>query len=161
MSKKKKIIWVFVALLVVIQFIRPTKNLGEVYTNDDISHSVNVPDDIKNILEKSCYDCHSNNTNYPWYTNIQPVGWWLNYHVNEGLDELNFSKFNTYKLRRKLKKLEEISKQIKEQEMPLSSYTLIHKNAILTEKEQNLMIQWALNNKALLDTVKIASAPQK
>ena len=161
MSKKKKILWAFVALLVIIQFIRPAKNLGEVYTNDDISHSVNVPDDIKNILEKSCYDCHSNNTNYPWYTNIQPVGWWLNYHVNEGLDELNFSKFNTYKLRRKLKKLEEISKQIKEQEMPLSSYTLIHKNAILTEKEQNLMIQWALNNKALLDTVKIASAPQK
>ncbi len=161
MSKKKKVLWAVIVILISIQFIRPAKNLGEIYTNDDISHSVNVPVEIKNILEKACNDCHSNNTNYPWYTNIQPIGWWLNHHVNEGTGELNFSKFNTYKLRRKLKKLEEIAKQIEEKEMPLSSYTIIHRNAILTEQEQNLLIQWALTNKALLDTVKIAAEAKK
>src|ERR1700758_1613083 len=102
MSKKRKILWIFITLLIIIQFIRPSKNTGEVYTANDISHSVNVPADVKNILEKACNDCHSNNTVYPWYTNVQPFGWWINHHVNEGIHELNFSEFNTYKLRRKL-----------------------------------------------------------
>lgn len=161
MSKKKKIFWIIAALLVIIQFIRPAKNTGEVYGNDDIAHSVNVPTDVKNILERACNDCHSNNTVYPWYTNIQPLGWWINHHVDEGVGELNFSKFNTYKLRRKLHKLEELAEQVKEHEMPLSSYTLIHKKAVLTEQEQTVLMQWALSSKALLDTVKVAAEPQK
>jgi hypothetical protein len=160
MRKKKKIVGVFISLLIVIQFIRPARNTGEVYSANDISHSVDVPADVKNILEKACNDCHSNNTNYPWYTNIQPVGWWLNHHVEEGNGELNFSEFNTYKLRRKLHKLEEIAEQVKEGEMPMDSYTWTHGEAKLTTAEQQTLISWALNSKAMLDTVKIAGQPK-
>lgn len=151
----------FVALLVIIQFIRPARNTGEVYTSSDISHSVDVPKDVKNILEKSCNDCHSNNTVYPWYTNIQPVGLWLNNHVKDGKKELNFSEFDSYKLRRKLHKLEEIAEQIKEGEMPPGPYTFIHGNAKLSVAEEQVLVDWALNSKALLDTVKIAKEPRK
>jgi hypothetical protein len=161
MSKKKKALYIVIGLFGIIQFIRPSKNTGEVYTNNDISHSVDVPANVKNILEKSCNDCHSNNTIYPWYTNIQPLGWWLNHHVNEGVEELNFSEFNTYKLRRKLHKLEEIAEQVKEGEMPLGTYTWIHSEAKLTVAEQQILIDWALNSKALLDTVKIAGEQRK
>ena len=161
MSKKNKVLYIIIGLFGIMQFIRPTKSIGEVYTNNDISHSVDVPANVKNILEKSCNDCHSNKTNYPWYTNIQPVGWWLNHHVNEGVGELNFSEFNTYKLRRKLHKLEEIAEQVKEGEMPLGSYTWMHSEAKLTAVEQQILIDWALNSKASLDTVKIAGEQGK
>jgi hypothetical protein len=161
MSKKKKVLYMIIGLFGIIQFIRPAKNTGEVYTNNDISHSVDVPANVKNILERSCNDCHTNNTHYPWYTNIQPVGWWLNHHVEEGVRELNFSEFNTYKIRRKLHKLEEIAEQVKEGEMPLGTYTWIHGEAKLTATEQQILIDWALNSKALLDTVKIAAEQRK
>jgi Haem-binding domain len=122
---------------------------------------VNIPADVKNILEKACNDCHSNNTVYPWYTNIQPLGWWINHHVDEGKHEVNFSEFNTYKIRRKLRKFDEIGDEVKEHEMPLSSYTLIHKNAELTAEEQVILINWAVASKASIDTVKAAEEPKK
>lgn len=161
MSKKKKIGFILLALLVVIQFIRPEKNSGEAYGANDITKAVNVPADVKNILERACNDCHSNHTDYPWYTNIQPLGWWINHHVEEGVHHLNFSEFNTYKIRRKLHKLEEVAEQVKEGEMPMSSYTLIHSNAKLSQQEQDLLIKWAVEAKASIDTVQVGVAPAK
>ena len=108
MSKKKKVLIVIISLLLLIQFIRPERNLGVADTEKDITHSVTVSPEVKNILEKSCYDCHSNHTEYPWYANIQPIAGWLANHVDEGKDELNFSEFGTFKLKRKIKKLKEI-----------------------------------------------------
>ena len=102
----------------------------------DISKVYVVPDSVTQILKTSCYDCHSNNTVYPWYSKIQPVAWWLNDHIEEGKREINFSEFATYRIGRQYKKMDEIIKQVKEDEMPLSSYTLIHKNAILTQKSK-------------------------
>ncbi len=69
---------------------------------------------MQNILKRSCYDCHSNNTVYPWYDRIQPVAWWLQYHVNHGKHSLNFSEFGSYSVARQAKKLKNIGKQIKE-----------------------------------------------
>lgn len=155
---KKKIFIGLAILLLVIQFIRPEKNSGEMYGANDITHSVDVPAEVKGILEKACNDCHSNKTNYPWYTNIQPFGWWIAHHVDEGVHEINFSEFNTYKLRRKLHKLEELAEQVKEGEMPMDSYTWMHSEAKLTDAEKQTLITWALNSKALLDTVKVAVA---
>jgi len=153
---KKKILWGIVVLLIGIQFFRPERNVGEAYGANDISKTVEVPADVQAILERSCYDCHSNNTVYPWYTNVQPVGWWLAHNVDEGNGELNFSEFNTYKLKRKLHKFEEIAEQVKEGEMPLTPYTFMHGNAKLSQEDQEKLVTWALNSKALLDTVKIA-----
>ena len=105
----KKIILVLLALFVLIQFVRPKKNIStEVVTARDISKVHSIPDDVHQTLIKKCYDCHSNNTNYPWYSKIQPVGLWLGHHVEEGKEELNFSEFATYDKKRADHKLEEI-----------------------------------------------------
>lgn len=139
----KKIFFVLVLLLVVIQFIRPTKNKSAEAQINDISVTMNVPDNVSIVLRKACYDCHSNTTNYPWYAEVQPVAWWLANHIDEGKDELNFSEFGTYKLKRKIKKFNEIATEVTDGEMPLNSYTWIHKDAKLTKEESNLIINWA------------------
>src|SRR5438045_9007752 len=114
---KKKILIVFILLLFAIQFIRPAKNKMTERSAQDISSVHNIPQPVSDILEKSCNDCHSNNTIYPWYAEIQPVGWWLNDHIEEGKEELNFNEFASYKIARQFKKLEEITEQIKKDEM--------------------------------------------
>jgi hypothetical protein len=121
---------------------------------------MNVPVSVQQTLEKSCYDCHSNHTEYPWYSNIQPLGFWLKDHVDEGKEELNFSEFNSYTPKRKAKKMKEIVKEIEEGEMPLSSYTLIHRNSILTEAQKAELIEWAKANQKFVptDSVVVASA---
>ncbi len=107
------------------------------------------------MLEKSCYDCHSNHTEYPWYFNFQPIAGWLAHHVEEGKDELNFSEFNTYKQKRKIHKLKEVIEQVKAGEMPMSSYLIIHKDAVLNEEQKNKLIKWAEESIATLnDTIK-------
>lgn len=134
---------VLLIALIVIQFIRPAQNKSVASQPNDIAVSMRVPEDIQLILRKACYDCHSNNTEYPWYSYIQPVYWWLNHHVEEGKGELNFSEFGAYKLKRKIKKLNEISGEVTEGEMPLASYTWMHKEAKLSKEEANKIINWA------------------
>jgi hypothetical protein len=140
---KKKIVLVLVVLLIVIQFIRPTRNLSAAVSPNDISRHYTVPDTVAAILQRACNDCHSNNTRYPWYTNIQPVGWWMQHHVNEGKDELNFSEFGAYTTKRQNHKMEEVAEQIEKGEMPLDSYLWIHKDAKLTAQEKEILISWA------------------
>lgn len=140
----KKILIGLLVVLIVLQAFRPTKNTsGD--TTKDISKSYAVPEDVKTILAKACNDCHSNKTVYPWYAEVQPVAWWLNDHVVEGKREINFNEFDGYRIGRQYKKMEECIKQIKEGEMPLSSYTLIHKNAILTDTEKQSFLNWCQN----------------
>lgn len=135
-----------ISLLVVLaglQFYRPAKNISAQTPPTDIVQAYALPDNVASVLHKACYDCHSNNTNYPWYNNIQPVGIWLADHVDEGKRELNFSEFGNFKTKRKLKKLKEIVSEVEEGEMPLKSYTLIHKEAVLTPEEKQMLIDWA------------------
>jgi hypothetical protein len=141
----KKVLLLLLVVLVVIQFFHPAKNLdaSAAATANDISKVMAVPDNVQDILKRSCYDCHSNNTTYPWYSKIQPVAWWLNNHIEEGKGEINFNEFATYRLRRQYKKLEEIIEQVKEDEMPLSSYTLIHKDAVLSKDQKLALSSWA------------------
>jgi len=139
----RKIGYALLIILAFIQFYHPAGNNGEALSANDITHTVTVPDSVMKILQTSCYDCHSNHTNYPWYHVIQPIGFWLDDHVNEGKGELNFSEFNTYKVKRQFKKLNKISKEVEENEMPLSSFTFIHHDAILTESQRQLLINWA------------------
>jgi hypothetical protein len=138
-----KIIIVLGIFLVLIQFYQPEPNIGNALGENDITHSALLPNEVMQILKTSCFDCHSNHTEYPWYSKIQPIGIWLANHINEGKRELNFSEFNNYKAKRKRHKLEEMVKEIKEREMPLSSYTIIHKNAILTNDQVQLLVDWA------------------
>lgn len=140
---KRKILLVLLAVLVIIQFIRPGKNQSVSKSATDITVQYAVPASVQTIIDKACADCHSNNTRYPWYNNIQPVGWWLAKHVNDGKKELNFADFASYTPKKQHHKLEEIIETVKEGEMPLDSYTWIHKEAVLTEQEKLAISQWA------------------
>ena len=109
----------------------------------DIATLYPYPDSVKQLLQTSCYDCHSNNTTYPWYSKLQPVDWWLDHHVTEGKRELNFNEFASYSLRKQYGKLKKIGDEVKEGGMPLSSYTLIHTYAKLDDQQKNTIINWA------------------
>ncbi|MEP7107481.1 MAG: heme-binding domain-containing protein [Ferruginibacter sp.] len=141
------------ATLIIIQFFHPEKNVSTSFplVANDISSAYHVPDNVQKILQTSCFDCHSNNTKYPWYSKIQPVAWWLADHIKEGKKELDFSEFASYRIGRQYKKLEEINEQIKEGEMPLTSYTLIHTNAKLDEQQKLSIANWVT---ALRDSIK-------
>lgn len=152
MSLKKKILLGILLVLVVIQFIRPAKNNGIADSPSDISQAVIVPAEIKNILVISCYDCHSNHTEHRWYENIQPLGWWIGHHIKEGKEELNFSEFNAYSLKRKKHKLDEVVETVEEHEMPLNSYLWAHGDARLSAEQQKALTDWARESAARLQT---------
>ena len=138
----KRFFLLLLLVFIVIQFFRPAKNISSGISANDVTTKYTIPEDVQTALKTACYDCHSNNTKYPWYNNIQPVAWWLADHVNEGKRELNFSEFASYKIGRQYRKLDEVNKQIKEGEMPLSSYTLIHKDAILSDQQKLSIANW-------------------
>jgi hypothetical protein len=140
---KRKILWALLIILVIIQFIRPEKNKSTAISANDLSKHYEVPANVQGILKKACNDCHSNNTVYPWYSNIQPVGWWLQNHVNEGKKELDFSEFSKYPPKRQHHKMEEVIEQVKDGHMPLNSYLWIHNEAKLTKEEKESLLIWA------------------
>lgn len=125
-----------------IQFIPTKSNQSEYISKSDIIYEHEVPENINKILQTSCYDCHSNNTNYPWYHKIQPVSWYLEDHVEEGKEALNFSKFKEYSSRRQRSKLRSIKSQVEDEKMPLKSYTFIHRSAKLSETEKQELTTW-------------------
>lgn len=143
MSITKKILLALLGVFILIQFIKPAKNQSTAVTPDDIFANFQSADSTKQLIRTACYDCHSNNTVYPWYAEIQPVAWWLADHVNEGKSELNFSEFASYKPKKADHKLEEVIEMIQEGEMPLKSYTLIHGEAKLSEEQKTSIINWA------------------
>ena len=130
-----------------IQFLPNQLNKSETTPKSDFMLVNKVPIKIKNKLRTSCYDCHSNNTNYPWYNKIQPVAKLLENHIKDGKKELNFSEWDSLSVRRKKSKFKAIIDQIKDGEMPLSSYTIIHNDAKFSDKEKQEMIQWMTQKK--------------
>ena len=143
----------FVIFLVIQLFgIDTNPSAAESYDGKDIAEIYPIDNDVLQILQNSCYDCHSDQTQYPWYASVQPVGWWLQHHVEEGKEELNFNKFAGYRLRRQYHKFEEIIEQVNEGEMPLKSYTLIHRNAKLSDSQKNKLTGWA---NAMLDSMRV------
>lgn len=124
----------FVAL-VGIQFIPADVNQQDGIPETDIRYVYDMPENIIRTLESSCYDCHSNNTRYPWYSRLQPIRLMMDNHVDEGKGELNFNEFANYSDRRKKSKLSAITEQIKKQEMPLPSYLLLHPEAKITKQQ--------------------------
>jgi hypothetical protein len=138
----KKIVVFLIIAFVGIQFVSTKRNKSSEVLNTDFSKIFVVPKSLQNTLKTSCYDCHSNNTNYPWYNKIQPISWLLENHIEEGKAVLNFSEFGTYSKRKQKNKLKSIVSQIEDNKMPLQSYTLIHNNAKLYEVQKNEFIQW-------------------
>jgi hypothetical protein len=146
-----KIIFFFLLIVfIVIQFIRPVRNNGDVTGPHDITHYVQVPDSVMAVLKKSCYDCHSNHTDYPWYTNINPVGWWMRGHINDGKRALNFSDLSAFSQTKLVHRLGDVTEQIEKHDMPLPSYLWIHKDAKLSDAEIVMLKNWTLAARAEL-----------
>ncbi len=143
MSRFKKIIVALLIVFIAIQFVQPAHNTSGQVLATDITKVFFVPDSLQMLLKTACYDCHSNNTNYPFYAYIQPLGWLLNSHIQKGKKQLNFNNFGSLPKRRQASKLKSIVSQIKDEAMPLPAYTMLHKNAILTKEKKDLIINWA------------------
>ncbi len=139
-----------VLFLLAIQLIRPQRNDGIPGGPKDITKMVQVPDSVMVALKKSCYDCHSNYTVYPWYDQITPVNWWLTSHVNDGKKRLNFNSFGAMPQGKMDKKLKEIAETVKKDEMPLDSYLWLHHDAKLTTTQKQLIIDWTTSARAEL-----------
>jgi flavodoxin len=142
MKPYRKIGVLIIILLIVIQFVQPVKNKSESLGADDISQVYQMPSGLHQTLVTKCYDCHSNNTSYPWYFNIQPIGWWLAAHVHDGKEELNFSEFRKYDAEQVRHKLDELKEVTEEGSMPLKAYTIFHDNAELTEADKQQILNW-------------------
>jgi hypothetical protein len=138
----RKILLALLILLVLFQFYPRAKNNVNGSEVQHISTIHQLPADVETVLKTSCYDCHSNNTIYPWYYNFQPVAWWLDDHIKDGKKDLNFSEFASYRLAKQYKKLEQIEELVTKDEMPLKSYTLIHTDAKLNSQQKTTISNW-------------------
>jgi hypothetical protein len=144
MKKVLKIaVVVLVAAFVIGQFIRPDRSAPAVNPEETLEASVQVPENVKAILGRSCSDCHTNTTYFPWYAQITPVNWYLQNHINDGRRELNLNVWNTYSSKKKNKKLEEVCEQVQSGEMPLPSYLWIHRDAALSQEDVKVLCDWA------------------
>jgi hypothetical protein len=143
MKKALKIIAVVVVLgFVAIQFIRPDFTNPPFNQAETLKATTEVPENVQAILNRSCADCHSNETNYPWYSKIQPSAWFLKEHIDDGRRELNLSVWKTYEARRRRKKLSEICEQVQSKEMPLPSYLWIHWDAKMSDEDIKTLCEW-------------------
>ncbi len=138
----RKISLGFLIILVGLQFFRPAKNLSPTPAKTDLLVLHPAPPAVKQLLHTACYDCHSDHTRYPWYAEIQPVAWWLAQHIEDGKRELNLSSFGDWKAGRKVDRLEEMIDHIASRSMPLSSYTLVHRDAKFTDPQIKLLNDW-------------------
>ncbi len=131
-----------VAVFLVIQLIPVERNISRVPAGQSFEMTQKVPANVAAILKVSCYDCHSNNTRYPWYSELQPGAWFMARHITKGKEELNFDEFNNYSKRRKKAKIKSIISQIEKDQMPLKSYLLLHHDADLTPEQQKVLMQF-------------------
>lgn len=139
----RKIVTVLIVIIVVMQFFPPVENKSDTTPPTDLLLVENVPENVKATLTNACYDCHSNNTNYPWYASIEPVSYWLSGHINDGKEHLDFSQWDLYSAKKKAHKLEEINEAVTEGWMPLDSYKWLHADATLTEEQSQAVANWA------------------
>lgn len=143
----KKIIKIVLVILiiafVVIQFFRPERTSSFVYDENHITKKMNVPDNVQKILKRSCFDCHSNHTVWPWYSNIAPMSWLVAKDVRNGRAKMNFSEWGKIPASKREARLEAICDKIKEDEMPLPNYLLIHRDAALSQQEKDILCAWS------------------
>ncbi|NQY68611.1 MAG: heme-binding domain-containing protein [Flavobacteriales bacterium] len=143
MTTKRKILLAAIALLIVPQLFQIDKSRPEVNPAKDIIAILDPPEDIQKILKNACYDCHSYETKYPWYTSVAPISWWIGHHIEEAREELNFSTWADYAPEKADHKLEEIGEEVSEGKMPLDDYVDMHPEAELTKEEREALADWA------------------
>lgn len=143
--KVKLLIIAFAAVLIIIQFLPSGLPENKPEDSNSIAHSGLATEPVMDQLRKSCFDCHSSQTVYPWYSRVAPASWFLSGHIKEGREHLNFSEWETLSKRKKIKMLEETAEQVKSREMPLKSYLLVHWDARLNKEKSSSLAEWAEN----------------
>lgn len=139
----KKIFLAGIILLLFLQFFQPVRNINKGQApSSDFLQVYKAPISVPRTLLNSCYDCHSNNTHYPFYSYVQPISYFLENHINKGKQELNFNEWGNYSSRKKRNKLSAIREQIENSKMPLPSYLVIHQNAKLSETQKQELLKW-------------------
>ena len=143
MNLRNKILVVLISLFMVSQFLSPKKNQSGLYAVNQFFLDTNTPKEVQILLKEACFDCHSDQTDYPWYNSITPINYWLNSHIKGGKKHFDVSKWFSYSDNRKVHKLEELVEEVKERKMPLKSYTWTHKSAVLDQNQINSLVNWA------------------
>lgn len=138
-SKGKNILLLVLIVFILVQFIRIDKSVPEVDAAKDFIAISSPSDEVKTLLKNACYDCHSYESKYPWYSEIAPISWWTKHHVNEGREELNFSLWGDYSAKKADHKLEECAEEVEEGEMPLKPYTITHGDAKLSDQQKETL----------------------
>ena len=138
----KIVLVIFVLILIIAQFIRPDLNQGDMDVNKDFLVTEAASPAVAMLMKNACYDCHSNSTSYPWYSKISPLSFWIQGHVDHGKENLNFSEWTTYSIKKKKHKLEECVEEVEDGKMPLKSYTWMHGNAKLDQEDMDLLVEW-------------------
>jgi len=146
----KWMVIVLVALFLVIQFIRPARTNPPVDESQTIFGRTQMTPQVSAILERSCRDCHSNKTVWPWYTNVAPISWWLSNHINEGRQNLNLSEWGKLPPDRQDRKLRQICDEVSDGMMPLSSYVPMHPQAKLSAEDKKILCDWTEAERARL-----------
>ena len=146
----KWLVIVLVAVFVGLQFVRPACTNPAFDQAQTIHACLQMTPQVSAILDRSCQDCHSNSTRWPWYSNVVPASWFLVDHVNEGREHLNFSEWGKLDKRRADKRLEEMCEQVSEREMPIDSYTWIHRSAKLSDADRKTLCDWTKSERARL-----------
>ena len=142
---------VIIALVVLIQLYRPERFTTKEITSDHITKVLNVPGNVQSILKRSCFDCHSNQTRWPWYSGVAPVSWFVISDVSRGRSKMNFSEWGKYSKTKQGIKLDNICEEITEGEMPLKQYLYIHKDAVLSREQKDILCTWAKEESQKLD----------
>jgi hypothetical protein len=140
----KKIFYGLLVVFVVMQLFQPDRNDSNENLKTDIANHYKIPDSVETVLNTICYDCHSNKTDYPWFINVQPVGWYMQSKITTGKKHLNFSEFGSYTKDQAIRKLAEIDDAMKTDRMPLKSYKWYNKDADLNVQQRNAISKWAL-----------------
>jgi len=143
---KKKFIWLIIILLIVIIQLIPNQKPEVILSNEnDLIYNNKLPESVENILRTSCYDCHSNESKYPWYSYIAPVSWLVVRDIKVGREELNFSEWESQSRMDKAKNIDKIIDEVSDEQMPMSIYTLIHSDAKLKAEDRQQLVDWADN----------------
>jgi hypothetical protein len=139
----RKVLVFLLVVLLIIQFFRPAKNISPADQPNALAKVYPIPADVDTVLQNACYNCHSNNSKYPWYFNIQPSAWFLANHIKDGRRHLNFDEFMAYSKEKQDDKLKDLPDMVEHEEMPLPSYTWIHRDARLNEHQKAIVSAWA------------------
>jgi len=149
MKKTLKIIAIVLVVgFLLIQLYRPDRTNPPIVQAETLEATTNVPENVRAILKRSCNDCHSNETVYPWYSNVAPMSWGLAFHVEEGRLEMNYSVWNTYPAKKKRHKFDETCEQVTSGAMPHNQYLRLHSEAQLSEEDKKILCDWAETEKA-------------